>query len=103
MIWSNGAGPGEIEAHRGNTAADALPFYEEEARKWMLAGKKADPPEIFPEGKGDALEHASRDFKVSGHYISDVKTIKDRAAAIRCRDKRLGRKQKGAAKSFATT
>ena len=45
---------------------DALLHYEAEARKRMLAGKKVDPTEKIREGsKGEAANHAARDFKVT--------------------------------------
>lgn len=64
-------------AQRAMAASEALALYEAEARKRMLAGKKADPTEKIPEG--EARAHAAKDFNVNPHYITDMKAIRDRA------------------------
>jgi hypothetical protein len=59
-------------------AADSLPHYEAEARKRQVAGGKEKVPEKIPEAiKGDARDHAARDFKVNPHYIADAKALRE--------------------------
>jgi len=49
---------------------------EAEARERMLAGKKADPEEIIPEGRADqARDTAAALFGTNPHYIQDAKKI----------------------------
>ena len=53
-------------AQRAMAAADSLPHYEAEAKKRQVAGGKEKVPEKIPEAiKGDARDHAARDFKVT--------------------------------------
>ena len=53
---------------------------EAEARERMLAGKKADPEEIIPEGRADqARDTAAALFGTNPHYIQDAKKIRAEA------------------------
>lgn len=56
-------------------AARAREYYDREAKKRMLAGKKADPPENLPEGKAsDARDAAGKAVGVSGKSVDLGKT-----------------------------
>jgi N6-adenosine-specific RNA methylase IME4 len=67
---------------RAQSAAEALPHYEAEAKgRQRLSegrGKKGSEkiPDLIPE---KAADHAARDFKVNPHYIADAKALRERA------------------------
>jgi len=66
------------KSQRTMAAAKLLPMLEEEARKRMLAGVKADPPELMPEGQkhtGESAEKAAASVGVSGRYVRMAKRV----------------------------
>lgn len=65
-------------------ALGILPFLEAEAkeRQIALAGTRPNSenlPEIFPEGAGEARQHAAAMTGTNAHYISDAKTLEEEA------------------------
>jgi N6-adenosine-specific RNA methylase IME4 len=64
---------------RAAISLEALPLFEAEAEKRMLAGKAADPVEIFPQGNGKARDQAAAAFGTNPRYVSDAKKLHDEA------------------------
>ena len=61
-------------------AAEALPHFEEEAKKRQIR-KPADSvvENIPPQNEGKSRDHAAAQVGVNPHYVSDAKKIKDRS------------------------
>ena len=67
---------------RAQSAAEALPYYEAEARKRQLSMLKrgSSVREKIPErDQAKAVEQAGKDFKVNPRYITDAKALQKRA------------------------
>jgi len=53
---------------------DALPLFEEEAKKRMTIGmNQYSPTELIQEGKGESTEQAGKIAGVSGRYVAEAK------------------------------
>lgn len=64
-------------SQRAMVAVDLLPLLEAQARERQ--GARTDITEIFPEGSGEAREHAAAAVGVNNRYISDAKRIAEAA------------------------
>ena len=60
--------------YRHCVGVDALPLFEEEAKKRMTIGmNQYSPTELIQEGKGESTEQAGKIAGVSGRYVAEAK------------------------------
>ena len=64
---------------RAQSAAEALPHYEAEARKRQGTRTDKNFREFFQGSFSKATDYASQDFNVNAHYIADAKVLQERA------------------------
>jgi len=65
-------------SQRACISVDALPLFEEEAKKRMTIGmNQYSPTELIQEGKGESTEQAGKIAGVSGRYVAEAKRLKE--------------------------
>ena len=64
--------------YRHCVGVDALPLFEEEAKKRMTIGmNQYSPTELIQEGKGESTEQAGKIAGVSRSYVAEAKRLKE--------------------------
>jgi hypothetical protein len=84
-----------VKAHRQKAAiaAEALPHFEEEAKKRMECGtnQHSPSPKLDEGTKGRSDEHAAKSVGVSRGYVADAKKIKEASKCVTSETKKVGK------------